>query len=143
MPEFKYIDLINEVKEMGCNCPPETLLDFDSSLNTYRYIFEGNPKKNHLPNRKTSPRRVLAETQYCSTCGLSCFNTLENALNNFDELIKSIPLIYKSIGDSLALGTLNMGDGQMTEIDNTGHFDLFEYSDFNPHVCFNFVKRLI
>ncbi|RFM31233.1 hypothetical protein [Chitinophaga silvisoli] len=143
MIELKYRDLLKEVSNNGCSCPP----DDATSLITvaYRFVFEEDTKKiNHLPNKIISPKRKLRDTvEECSACGLSCYLTEENASTKYNYLIEAHQNIYKNIGDSLSVGTINAEDGQVTTVDHEGHYDFYEFATFNPHNCFTFLKRLL
>ncbi len=142
MNELKYKDLIAGLSLNECGCPPDNSTSID--IKTYRYVFENDTKKhNHLPNRKISPKRVLEnDLEYCSVCGLSCYNTEENAITFFKNLVNSFPNIPQKIGDSLCVGDLKQNDGVMGEIDSFGHFDFYEYIAFDPHQTFTFLKRI-
>lgn len=142
MKELKYRELIQQIKNNGCECPPP-----DSTIpnmEAYRYVFENDVKKiNHLPGKVISPKRALKDDiENCSYCGLSCYDTEINAITNYNNLIASIPLIYKNIGDSLSKGKLSPEVGIVTSVDNTGHFDLYEHIEFDPHSNFNFIKNI-
>jgi hypothetical protein len=47
-----------------------------------------------------------------------------------------VPKIRKSIGDSLASGTISNEDGLITATSAEGHFDLFEYTNCNLSLKF-------
>jgi hypothetical protein len=46
------------------------------------------------------------------------------------------------LGDSLAMGELDEMSGLVTEIDEHGHFDLFEFSTFDPFKRFIFIQKI-
>ena len=63
----------------------------------------------------------------CSDCGLSLFETEEQARARFANLVKVRPNITKKIGDHLARVALAKAHGVQTNSNEEGHFDLHEY----------------
>ena len=143
MPILKYQELIDQIDlGEGISCPPQNSIATDRDA--YRYIFEDDPNlESHKPAKVKSPKRILkAIEENCSLCGLSCFRSVDEAMSIYFNLVKARPNLVKILGDSLAKGILNKKSGLLTENDELGHFDLFEYSTFDPYQTFMFFKKI-
>ena len=78
-----------------------------------------------------------------SGCALSCFNQEDKAVKRYESLRKTIPNIGRSIGDALCYGVLDANDGLITQINNEGHFDLYEFCGCELSSKFRMKKKLL
>jgi hypothetical protein len=126
--EFKYKQHIDRLLSLGIALPK---LMIPNNKHSYRFIFKDLPEKNHIPQYITNPKRALTaiEKSSASTSGyaLSCFEREDKAKARFASLEANIRNIRKTIGDSLASGTISESDGLISIAEsNTTHFDLYE-----------------
>ena len=142
--EFKYKDELALINESGCNCPPENLMAI-AEQTAFRFVYDiiDNPK-NFIPTSKKSPKRLLSEksAKRCSGMALSLFELQSLAKDFYCYLMSSFPNIEKSIGTDLAIGTIDSGDGLITDKDNYSHFDLHEFADTDLQKKFKIIEKL-
>ena len=140
---LKYQNDITELENCGIELPE---LNNPLNLDAFRFAFQTNHINNHKPVYKIDPNRAIQSplNRKVSTSGyaLSCFNTELNAKSKFKSICKNIKLFPKTAGDSLYYGNLMKDDGLVTEIEINGHFDFYEYSDFDPNKRFIFKEKL-
>jgi hypothetical protein len=140
---LKYQYLIDEIDlNDGCTCPPENAEA--SHRIAFRYVFENDPNlESHKPGRLKNPKRVgKTGDESCSLCSISCFETVQQAITKYRDLVNTRPNLANVLGDSLAMGELDEMSGLVTEIDEHGHFDLFEFSTFDPFKRFIFIQKI-
>jgi hypothetical protein len=141
--EFKYQTEIEELIALGIALP---VLFEPNNKNAYRYVFKNQTCKNHIPQYKKNPKRMIQEmnrnTLTTSGFALSCFDTETDATRRFEILAKSIPNIRKTIGDGLSNGILSNTDGLITPSNADGHFDLYEFKDCDLSNKFKLCKEL-
>lgn len=142
--DFKYKEQINSLLSYGVTLPE--LIEPNDKL-CYRFIFKDNLEKNHITAYLINPQRALTDLRKskASTSGyaLSCFEDENKAKERFASLSASIPMIRKTIGDSLSSGTLTNSDGLISKSDrHTTHFDLYEYCECNLSVTFKYQYKL-
>lgn len=77
-----------------------------------------------------------------SLLSLSCFSTSAKAETFYTNLRKAFKNISTSLGDSLAAGKLNNGDGMKTATGYNGHFDFYEYEGCDLNSSFQITKNL-
>lgn len=141
--KLKYQHLIDQVElEADCSCPPANSMIV--KIEAFRFVFENDPDLNsHKPAKVKSPKRIMKTAEEnCSLCGLSCFRSAQEALSTYFNLVKARPNLINVLGDSLSIGNLDENSGMSTEVDSEGHFDLFEYSTFDPYQTFLFMQKI-
>jgi hypothetical protein len=74
---------------------------------------------------------------------LSFFSSADVAGAYFAKLQRTTRNIHKTIGDSIALGTLQTGDGVVSKPDGDGHFELHEYTNTILVPRFTVVRELV
>jgi hypothetical protein len=142
---YKYKKEIEKIRELGINCPHDVLTSPDNLL-AFRFTFEDLSNiKNHKPPGAINPKRILTEKEQkkCSLYGLSCFKKQEGAKEFFYEYSKNHPMFYKSVGEMLSSGIMDIKDGLITEEDQHSHFDLFEFEGCNLSEKFTPIEKLI
>lgn len=98
-----------------------------------------NPR-NFLPARIKTPRRGLRGEQACKGCGLSMFDTADQARSFYESLKKMNQ--HRALGTHLAFTQLSLADGVSTRSAPNGHFTLFEYNIFLPAQRFSLIGPL-
>ena len=93
--------------------------------------------------RRINSKQFSKDKMKCSGYSLSLFNTLENAITKYAKLQKNMRNIKKTIGDHIALGSIDKTDGYVTEPNKHGHFDLHEFDDVNLKNKFSVICGLI
>jgi len=142
---LKYNALIASMEISG-DCPSLTCskpqleafrwvtLPVDESLNYLPNILrnqaKGRPARSHWPD----------DTFKCSCCGLSMFTSKEAAVHKFS----SIPeLNRKKLGFThVARATITLDHGLASIPNREGHFDFFEYEDFDTVASFKLDSSL-
>lgn len=138
---LKYKAEIDTLLRQGESLPKLYTPDVQAA---YRFVFATEHERNHLPVCVANPRRVLPPGIKTSGFALSCFENEEKTELRYRILKKTFKLISKTIGDSIAEGTLNACDGMITKPDmQTTHFDLYEFSEFDANRTFTFKRTLI
>lgn len=138
--DFKYKQHIDSLLSLGITLPE---LVVPNDKHSYRYIFKDIPEKNHIPQYIKNPKRALTaiEKTTATTSGyaLSCFEQEDKAKVHFASLEANIRNVRKTIGDSLASGTISESDG-LISIANSGttHFDLYEYCTCDLSTTFKY-----
>lgn len=145
MQRLKYQNLIDEQK-LNSDCPNKNCRPVDN-LEAFRWSF--NPiahEDNFLPKllydrKKGIPTRINSsdDSVLCSCCALSMFSTLEKAKTKFESIPK---LNRKLLGYThIAKGVLT-NDGLISQINNQGHFDFFEYEEVDLKAKFVIIEEL-
>lgn len=141
--EFKYKDDLNSLVGQGYKMPP--LYDIELK-EAYRFVFEKDIDKNHIPPYKLQPNRlkqqIKKENVKTSGFALSNFESEEKAVAFYDYLCRVCRNVRKQIGDSLSYGVLDSTDGKITDVDAKGHFDLYEFYTCDLSTKFNIVRPL-
>lgn len=142
--DFKYKQHIDNLLSLGIALPE---LVIPNDKHSYRYIFKDIPEKNHIPQYIKKPKRALTDieksTATTSGYALSCFEQEDKAKDRFASLEASCRNIRKTIGDSLASGTISESDGLISIADgSTTHFDLYEYCTCNLSATFEYLCAL-
>lgn len=142
--DFKYKQHIDSLLSLGIELPE---LISPNDKHSYRYIFKDKPEKNHIPQYIKKPQRALNEiersTATTSGYALSCFEQEEKAKAQFASLEANIRNIRKTIGDSLASGTISESDGLISIANaSTTHFDLYEYCTCDLSTTFKYLSDL-
>lgn len=89
---------------------------------------------NALPPAKINPARTVNTrpiTSCCTAFALSLFDSVSNLRSHARKLQKSSPQVLKAIGDHYAKVVITPQCGETTVPDARGHFDFFEYADFD------------
>ncbi|MBQ9466701.1 MAG: hypothetical protein IJU62_06975 [Muribaculaceae bacterium] len=139
MKTLKYQIQIDELISQG-GLPPS--LYPPENQPAFRFIDSHSEAGNHIPALIKRPSRRLPMSIAISGYALSCFDTEFHATLRYNNLKKSFKNISKTLGDALARGTLKPTDGLVTLADTSGHFDFYEYSDFDASATFVLVKQL-
>lgn len=142
--DFKYKQHIDNLLSLGMALPE---LVIPNGKHSYRFIFKDLPEKNHIPPYIINPARVLMEieksTATTSGYALSCFEREDKAKAFFASLEANIRNIRKTIGDSLASGTISESDGLISIANaKTTHFDLYEYNSCDLSTTFDYLYAL-
>lgn len=132
---FKYDTEIRELNDCNIQCPPEEISQMQGDM--YRFVHLlmcPNYPNNNKPVLKINPTRalVMEDKKKCvAMASLSCFDSQNNALAEFERLKKNNKLIAKSIGCQLARFTVTETDGFRTKPNRYGHFSFFESDSCN------------
>lgn len=127
--------------EQGETLPTLTAPDMQKA---YRFVFSNTPERNHLPACILKPSRTLPAGMRTSGYALSCFTDEDKAEARYQALHKTFKLISKTIGDSLAEGTLLGEHGMMSAPDELStHFDFYEYASFDASLVFTLKRPLL
>lgn len=139
---YKYGIYLNSLATEGISCPPKGVMPPNGVA--YRWTRGQISESCFLPVALRNPRRLLKakEGEKCSCYGLSMHETLDQSVNAFRSLEKSIRQIRKTIGDAVSVGSLDAADGVRTFADRYGHFDLHEYANCSIATKFQVVKGL-
>ena len=139
---FKYakeFDLLNE------DCPPKDYQEVNNDV-VYRYVYDSiDHPDNFIPANIKNPKRFLnvEETVKCQSLGLSFYDNLEISIKRFQALRNSISgNIYKTIGTSLAVGSLKTEDGVQSKIDAKHHLTFHPYVNSNYINSFKIINKL-
>lgn len=139
MGNFKYSELINKIKD----CPAAvTELNKASS---FRWVFSDiNDSRNFLPPGIQKPKRFndSSDLNKCKSYGLSFFNSLEKCTSYFLLRLAESPQLHKTVGDRIANGILDTGDGRGSKPDDFGHFSFYEFVNINLSEKFSIVETL-
>jgi hypothetical protein len=94
-------------------------------------------QKNFVPNAIADLSRHdgRAPAPCCSSYAVSLFTTLPALVNKTKAILKTNPRFLLKKGDHYAEVKLEASDGRSTVATNDGHFDFFEYSNFNAIAC--------
>ncbi len=138
-----------EIKELGLkiDCPYKDC----STINTNSFRWIKMPLKNinnYLPriilnysNSIPLRRNDLSDNSKCSDCGLSMFNSKENAIRKFFGFPERI---RKNLGYThIASCNISEEDGLSSKINLQGHFDFFEFVDINLADKFELIGELV
>lgn len=119
---FKYEPDVMHLPE----CPPVECKPCNREC--YRFTFDViEHPNNFLPVAKINPARKFPDdTVCCSAHALSFYETKDAAIKAFSDLLNKFKQARKAVGSHVAKGTITEDDGGVTEIDDKGHFDLFE-----------------
>jgi hypothetical protein len=111
----------------GVACPPADAVD--EARDCYRFVHDPMGASSFIPVGKLNPRRMnnSPENVICSMLALSFFSNDTLARKRYSAIIKSHPMAKKSLGTHIAIGKIEIGDGQSTVPDGNSHFD------FHPH----------
>lgn len=143
LKRFKFQEDIDELTNNGILLP---CLSSPVDLDGYRFAFESENINNHKPVYKQDPKRLVSaqENNKLTTSGyaLSCFENDSKAILSYESICKIIKLFPKTAGDSLFYGKLIAEDGLVTDFSTSGHYDLYEYNDFEPSLRFLFKEKL-
>jgi hypothetical protein len=129
---LKYKHVI-ESRSLSIQCPSETSIP--SNQEAYRFVLSPiEHEQNFLPNilyDKVRGTQIdynkMPEDKYCSRCGISLYDTLQNAKTAYKSLT---PKIKVNLGYThVARGTLVEEDGLMKAISEHGHFGFYENSN--------------
>ena len=129
---LKYHEIIKE-QNLDSNCPFSDC--YEANLTAYRWVkLPIEDEDNFLPklilDRKHNkpPRRNNSDDKtICSDCALSMFDDKDKATKKFNKYPKRTRNL---LGYShVAKGEIAQSDGVITQISNSGHFDLFEYEN--------------
>jgi hypothetical protein len=124
--KLKYEDKFRDVEE----CPPSGCLPGSGAA--FRFVQKQLSANDFVPGLVMSPARRhsnMPAAECCSGYGLSMFKSEKHARTRFMALLNKYPQIKKTIGDSLASGTLTDTDGLATKPNKSGHFDLHEFEN--------------
>ena len=136
---FKYRHLFEE-HGLQDLCPCHTCKPLE--IIAYRWVFEPvEAEKNFHPQVLKSPaRKNWSGETTCSACGLSMFESYEQAYERFNGFpIRTRNLLgYTHVGK----GSLTPIDGVMSEINSYGHFDFFEYAEVELNKKFKIIAEL-
>lgn len=138
---YKYQTEIDGLLKTGLQMPNG--LHNPVNKRVFRFVFAdpANPN-NHKPVYIQNPIRRNQGTISVSGYALSCFETQQNAETKFYALVGKFPKFARTAGDSLCSGLLDSADGEITNSNNEGHLDLFEYPNCNLSTKFTVVKNL-
>lgn len=143
-PILKYRSEIDLLIEKGAVLPS---LQTAENKVAYRYVFSEEHSNNHKPIYVQNPKRFIsdADRNKLNTSGyaLSCFVSEEQATSKFESLKRNNKNIALALGDSMASGTLAPEDGKVTEVSESGHFDLYEFCDCDLNSKFTVNKKLV
>jgi hypothetical protein len=92
---------------------------------------------------KKPQRAFKSDEERCGGWALSFFSSADVAAATFAKLQSTSPNIHKSLGDSIALGTLHTSDGVLSAPDHDGHFELHEYANTDLVPRFAVVRSLV
>lgn len=144
MTDFKYNNEIKSLIEKGIELP---ILFEPVNQDAYRYVFDVEHPNNHKPVYVHKPQRIISdiEKNQLNTSGyaLSCFDKEDNATQKYESLKKHFSNIAKALGSAMCYGILDETDGLITEINNEGHFDLYEFYECNLSSKFTIKKILL
>jgi len=128
MKRFKYQTELDELMVLGCQLPD---LFSPNNMLAFRFAFSSDSKKNHLPQYKSNPRRMLQDIKKgnatTSLLSLSCFDQSDKAETFYANLCRSFRNAPASLGDTIVSGMLTNEDGLKTMSGKNGHFDFYEY----------------
>jgi len=141
MKIFKYKKEIDLLLSQGYKLPP---LIHPDNIEAYRFGFQIETSRNHIPVLIEQPERKLPDSVKLSGYALSCFDSEEKAVKRYKSIERTFPELPTKIGDSLFWGNLDNEDGMVTQPDSeTGHFDLYEYINCDLNKTFEFLKLLV
>lgn len=70
------------------------------------------------------------------------FSSCQKLKEKASVVVKHSPLFLKLVGDHYAEILLLKGDGLCSSINDVGHFEFYEFKDFNPVVSVKKVEAL-
>lgn len=126
--EFRYHDHISKI---AC-CPGSANELFEE--NNFRAVQKDIKfKNNFLPQAVYEPQRLLKckPGAKCSLWGLSTYESVEGLRNLILKVEETTPNFRKKIGDHYAKLRLSSEVGRRTASDKFGHFDFYEYTNFD------------
>lgn len=130
---FKYQSKLSCIS----GCPPQAVAPAKGKA--YRFVHAAMTADNFVPQAVRNPKVACS----CTGWALSLFRSLDEAEVRFRQLEATpVPNIRKRIGDSVAEGHLTPAFGAVTPANDTGHFDLYEYTGANLLPAFVVVKAL-
>ena len=140
---FKYQVEIERFVSQGAELPA---LHAITDKESFRYVFADSTQQNHIPPHKLHPNRLEQQIKKgkvdLSGFALSNLETEIQAMAFYQYLHKTCKNVRKQIGDSLSFGVLTKTDGQITDTDVNGHFDLYESDVCDLNQTFKIVKPL-
>lgn len=122
-----YVDLIS-------NCPPTVAAE--QNRPGWRYVFVPIKGDSFVPlallnsappSSAKSGANGKVRKHSCSAWGLSMYDTADQALSRFTEVLTTSPNIKARVGTHLAFGELTAECGVSTPSNPIGHFDLHPY----------------
>jgi len=144
MLDYKYKNEIESISAQ-CQCPENIDSEF-SNKKAFRFVFEDlDHCNNFIPPGKINPQRLLSENDKlkCGLFGLSLYSDENYAVEAYKKLKNTMgKRIIKVIGTHLSTGIIDSNDGNITKINKSRHFDLFEFSDTDIKNKFTILKEL-
>jgi hypothetical protein len=139
MPPFKYTVQLQALPD----CPASDCRE--DGRDAYRYVFRTRMAHSFTPVLVGQPQRAVkwSDKDRCGGWALSFFSSADVAGAIFTKLQSTSRNIHKAIGDSIALGTLQTGDGVVSKPDDDGHFELHEYAATDLLKRFTVVRELV
>jgi hypothetical protein len=130
---YKYENDLNSIEGIEGIMPD---IQFIFHEPAYRFTFalaDGGKIKNHLPVYKSEPTRFIKAIEKKNVnpngLSLSCFNNFENAISKYKWLKNIHQNFEKAHGNCISCGKLNSYDGMISELNDHGHFELFEFDE--------------
>lgn len=125
---YKYSNYIDDIQ----GCPPSHYQARECIV--YRWVYEDmNHPHDFLPVAVIEPRRVNSQMDLqnqCKAYGLSMYNTMENARQQYLAITTRHSRFAAKIGEYVAEGQLAQSDGVISLPDKrTGHLTFHEYAD--------------
>jgi hypothetical protein len=139
---YKFKQAYSELKEV---CPPESYKQMNINP-VYRYVFKnGNENANFTPQYYKNPNRFLStsDSQKCKALGLSFFSSEVGAVTKFNQLLTISPNLWKSLGNNLASGRIEISDGVNGDFGKDDHFTHHSFENVEYDNKFESIKSLV
>jgi len=126
VPTFKYASLYQQVPDAEKPCPPSQAKGRERP--GFHFVFSPPVDARSFQVHALKLGNRFGQKGCCSDCGVSFFETEEQARVAFAKFMKSFRQFNIRSGDHLARIDLQNDHGAQTDTDDKGHFDLHEYA---------------
>jgi hypothetical protein len=98
-------------------------------------------EKNFVPARKKKPKRKLRPEDECRACGISVYDSEDQARATHHYLQYGHPNSPIDVGTHIATAQLTETHGESVASDENGHFTFFEYAGVDAPSAFRLIER--
>ncbi|WP_143026209.1 hypothetical protein [Paraburkholderia fungorum] len=111
-----------------CTCPPTNALPIKEDVTVFRWTFNPLTNQSFVPQGVSSPTILNKKSceKKCAYFSLSFYKSELESRSAWKYIKKNVPNFHQIVGDAVAKGHLEAGDGLLTPVDKKGHVELHE-----------------
>lgn len=118
------------LNEIGVQCPPVEAVP--TIMQGWRWVFNPPSQDCFSPVAIKNPPRLLRASdpdEKCSCWALSMYASQASSIRAFKSIEKNFRKARKTLGDHVALVSIQPSDGLCTPVNDKKHFDFHPYLD--------------